>query len=87
MLLKMYFVPADQGPSPNERSSRRKKQHTFQEWIEMRHKIREADIRRKTRTKAMSDFLRRVMQDRAPPNFNTELPSPSSSESELSEKS
>ena len=43
----------------------------------MRHKIREADIRRKTRTKAISDFLRRVMPDRAPPNFNRELPSPS----------
>ena len=31
----------------------------------MRHKIREADIRRKTRTNATYDFLRRVMTDRA----------------------
>ena len=29
----------------------------------MRHKIREANVRRKTRTKAISDFLRRVMPD------------------------
>ena len=43
----------------------------------MRHKFREADIRRKTRTKAISDFLRRVMTDRK---------LPSSTEIELSEK-
>ena len=36
----------------------------------MRHKTREAVIRRKNRTKAISDFLRQVMPDRA-------LPSPS----------
>jgi len=38
----------------------------------MRHKILEADIRRKTQTKAISDFLRRVMPDRALPS-STEL--------------
>jgi len=41
----------------------------------MLHKIREADIRRKTQTKAISDFLRGVMPDTA--NSNRE-PSPSS---------
>jgi len=46
----------------------------------MCHKIGEADIRRKTRTKATADFLRLVMSDRA-------LDSSSSSpEPELSEK-
>jgi len=73
MLCKMYLVPADWGPSPKKRSSRRKKQYPREEWVKMRHKIREADIRRKTRTKAISDFLRRVMPDR-------ELPSPTEPE-------
>ena len=43
----------------------------------MLHKFREADIRRKTRTKSISDFLRRIMPDRV---------LTSSSEAELSEK-
>jgi len=34
----------------------------------MRHKIREADIKRKKRTKAISDFLRRGMPDWALPS-------------------
>ena len=37
----------------------------------MRRNIREADIRRKTRTKVISDFIRRVMPDTA----KRELPS------------
>jgi len=40
----------------------------------MRHKIREVDIRRKTQTKAISDFLRQQMTDTA--NSNRALPSP-----------
>jgi len=38
----------------------------------MRHKIREADIRRKTWTNAISDFLRRVMPDGELPASSTE---------------
>jgi len=34
----------------------------------MRRKIREADIKSKTRTKAVSDYLRRVMHNKAPPS-------------------
>ena len=45
----------------------------------MRHKVLEADIRRNTRTKAISDFLRRVMSDRV-------MPFSSSPEPHLSEK-
>jgi len=88
MLRKVYLVPADHyhgGHSPEERSSRRKKQHPFDEWIKMSHKFRDTDISPKTRTKAISDFLRRVMLDRAPPNFKLELTSPFL-EPELSEK-
>jgi len=43
----------------------------------MRHKIREADTRRQTRTNAISDFLRRVMP---------ESKLPSSHEPQLNEK-
>jgi len=51
--------------SPRERkkrsggsSSRLKKQkgHSYEEWIKKRHKIRGVSIRRKTQTKAISDF-------------------------------
>ena len=77
MLRKMYLVPADHyrrgRSSPKKRSSRRKKQHAYEELVKMRHKIREADIRRKTRTKAISDFLSRVMPDRTLPYPEPEL--------------
>jgi len=70
--------------SPSERkkrsrgSSRLKKQkhHSYEEWAKMRIKIRETDIRRKTQTKTISDFLRWVMPDTATPNSNRALPSP-----------
>ena len=77
----MYLVPADHyhtGRSHRKRNKKRTKHHPYEEWVKMRHKIREADIRRKTRTKAISDFLRRLMPERA-------LPSPSP-ETELSRK-
>jgi len=38
----------------------------------MRHKISEADMRRKTRMKAISDFIRRMMPDREIPASFTE---------------
>jgi len=46
----------------DERRGRlRKKHHPYEEWVKMRQKIHEADIKRKTQTKAISDFLRRLM--------------------------
>jgi len=42
-------------------------------YVKKRHKIREADNKRKTRTKAISDFLRRVIPDRALPSTETVL--------------
>jgi hypothetical protein len=39
------------------------KYHPSEEWVKMREKIRDADIGRKTQTKAISDFLRRVTTD------------------------
>jgi len=72
----MYLFPAhhyhrlNEGrrPSPHERKkrssgSKRTKHHPYEERVKMRSKIREADIRRKTRTKAISDFLGREMPD------------------------
>ena len=50
-------------------------------WVKMRHKFRKADFRRKTRTKAISDFLRRVMPDRAVPSSTD--PGPELSKQEL----
>jgi len=45
-----------------------KEHHPYEEWVKMRHKIRKAEMRRKTRTKSISDFLRRVMPEgRCPP--------------------
>ena len=76
MLNQMYLVPADHFrrdkrsrrlPSPGQRksstSSKHKPHNSYEEWVMMRRKIREADIRRKTHTKTISDFLRRVMPD------------------------
>jgi len=49
------------GLSPASPRECKKKHHPYQEWFKMLHNIRETDIRWKTRTKATSDFLRRVM--------------------------
>ena len=71
----MYLVPADhyhRGRSSLNKH-RRKKQHPYEEWVKIRHKFREADIRRKTRTNAIYNFPRRVMPDR-------ELPTPTEPE-------
>jgi len=40
----------------------------------MRHKNREADIRRKTQTKVISGLLRRVMSGTSPINSNNKVP-------------
>ena len=69
----MYLVPTDHHhrgtrlrPSPRERKKRsrlKQEPNPYEMWFNMRNKIRKADITRKTRTKAMSDFLERVMPD------------------------
>jgi len=41
--------------------------------MKMRHKNLKVDIRRKTQTKAISDFLRRLMPDTATSNCNKEV--------------
>jgi len=50
-------------PRERKRAGRFKNNHPYEEWLKMRHKFSEADIRRKTQTKAISDFLRRVITD------------------------
>ena len=49
---------------------KKRKHHTYQEWIKMREKMGEADIRQKTGTKIIADFLRRVV-----PTTSSEQPS------------
>jgi len=79
MLRKLYIVPDHRyrrgrsRPTPRERKKKRTKHHPLQAWVKLRHKIREADIRQKTRTEAISDFLRRVMPDMELPSTEPEL--------------
>jgi len=64
----MFLVPADR----LQRQIRRKnglihedkkhlKPHLYEKWVKMRQKMGEAVIRQKTETKAIANFLRRVM--------------------------
>jgi len=87
----MYLFPADlyyrgdkrRRPSPREPKKHGRliqKRNQYEEWVKMRLMIREDDIRRATRTKPTSGFLRRVMPDTA------KREQPSSPEPELSKK-
>jgi len=60
-------------PSPRER---KKKHHPYEEWVKIRHKNREYDITLKIRTKAISDFLRRVIPDMEQPAPSTQAEPP-----------
>jgi len=65
--------------SPRERKKKlRDRHHSFEKWIKMRHKFREADIRRKTQKQAISNFLRRVMPDTTTTTPNMVPPHPAS---------
>jgi hypothetical protein len=57
----MYLVPADFDHHRYTRRNVRLKRNSYDEWVKLRHKLREADIRGKSRTKAISEFLRQVM--------------------------
>jgi hypothetical protein len=87
----MYLVPANLYHRDKRRNVRLKR-NPYDEWLKMRHKIREADIRGKSRTKAISEFLRRMMptsepaaqhqqqQQLAVPRDDVETPPPPSAE-------
>jgi hypothetical protein len=66
MLRKMYLVPTDR--YHGERQKRRNvrlKRNPHYEWVKMRHRLREADIRDKSGIKEVSEFLKRVLPDSA----------------------
>jgi hypothetical protein len=57
----MYLAPADLYHQRDKRRNVTLKRSPYDEWVKMRHKLREADICGKSRTKAILEFLRRVM--------------------------
>jgi len=73
----MYLVSADHYHSSRDKRTRHSpfsprewksisrgcKHLSYEEWVQIRHKIREADIRRKTRTKNISEYFWRIMPD------------------------
>jgi hypothetical protein len=82
MLHKMYLVPAEEYHhchTKRRRSSRRRrtKQHLHNEWIRLRTKHREAELRRNARTKEIADYMKQILPDATNPqnpNRDLELP-------------
>ena len=77
MLHKMYLVPAEQYHHPHtkrERPPRRRrtKLHPHTEWIKLRTKHREAELRRNARTKEIADYMKQIL----PAATNPQTPSP-----------
>jgi len=65
MLHKMYLVPADEYHPHTKRGrpprGRRTKQHPHTEWIKLRTKHREAELRRNSRTKEIADYMKQIL--------------------------
>ena len=76
MLHKIYLVPAELYHHPHTkrgRSSRRRiKQHPHTEWIKLRTKHCEAELRRNARTKEIADYMKQIL----PAATNPQTPSP-----------
>ena len=77
MLHKMYLVPVEQchhTHTKRERhpSRRRTKQHHHTEWIKLRTKHRDADLRRNARTKEIADYMKQIL----PAARNPQTPNP-----------
>ena len=53
-----------------------RKQRPYEKWLKLRHKMYEADLRKKTETNAFADFLSRVMPAVQARKFSTPLPPP-----------
>ena len=81
----MYLVPADQlhkhrqkspvkkpTPKPLAKKPKLHKQrrpHPYEKWVKVRGKIREADLGREARVKAVADFLKFVLPTTPPPRY------------------
>jgi len=59
MLYKMDLIPTEEYRSPAKKCRRR--QHTHTEWIKLRTKRREAELRRIARTKEIADYMKEIL--------------------------
>jgi len=61
----MYLVPAEEYHPHTKRGRiprrRRTKQHAHTEWIKLRIKHREAELRRNARTKENADYMKQIL--------------------------
>ena len=76
----MYLVPAEEYHTPAKKGRpprRRTKQHHHTEWIMLRTKHREAELRRNARTKEIADYMKQILPavtNPQTPTTDTELP-------------
>jgi len=72
MLHKMYLVPADEYHPHTKRGRRRRtKHHPHTEWIKLRTKHREAELRRNARTKEIADYMKQILPAATKPRTPT----------------
>jgi len=60
----MYLLPAEEYHSHTKRgcsSRRRTKQQPHTEWIKLRTKPREVELRRNARTKEIADYMKQIL--------------------------
>ena len=77
MLHKMYLVPAEEYHPHAEKCRRRSKQQPHTEWIKLRTKHREAELRRNARIKEIADYVKQIKPAATYPQAltaDTELP-------------
>ena len=75
MLHIMYLVPAEEYHPHTKRGRRRTYQHPHTEWIKLRTKHREAELRRNARTKESADYMKQILPSATNPQIpDLELP-------------
>jgi hypothetical protein len=57
----MYLVTAEKYRPPAKRGRRRTKLNTHTEWIKLRTKHREVELRRNVRTKEIADYMKKIL--------------------------
>ena len=62
--------------NPYAEANNIRKHHPYEEWLKMRHKMDEADLRKKTETNAFVEFLCRVMPTGQASNVSPPPPPP-----------
>ena len=71
MLHKMYIVPAEEYNPHTKRGHRRTLQHRQPEWINLRTKHREAEMRRNARTQEIADYMKQILPTATNPQILT----------------